>query len=59
MRYKKSFAIAKYRRRRDGVTELLTGDGARHRIYAEDQACGDFAVIGKVITVTYKMRHGF
>ena len=58
MHYKNAFAIAKYRRRRDGSTELLTSDGTRHRIYAEDQACGDFAVIGKVITVTYRMSHG-
>ena len=59
MRYKNAFAIAKYRRRRDGLTEMLTGDGVRHRIYEEDRAAGDFAVLGKVITVTYKMRHGF
>ena len=59
MRYKNAFAIAKYRRRRDGLTEMLTGDGVRHRIYEEDRAAGDFAILGKVITVTYKMRHGF
>ena len=58
VRYRGDLAIVKFRKRLDGSMAMLTRDGVRHCIEEEDLVAGNFTIVGKIISVTYKMKHG-